>query len=142
MDNVDVSRLPTIGHGPRAPIWWGNLGMISIESTVFALAIASYFYLRTHAPAWPPEGIPDPYLGIPTLNLILMLASCIPMAWIDTHARNEKARELQVLMVAITVIMLPILYLRYQEFRSLGTNWYEHSYGSLIWTMMGSTPAI
>jgi heme/copper-type cytochrome/quinol oxidase subunit 3 len=135
--NIDVSRLATIGEGPRSSIWWGNLGMVTIESTVFALVIASYFYLRTRAHAWPPQGIPDPSLALPTWNLLLMLASCVPMAWIDTHAKNEKARELRILMVLITLIMVPILYLRYREFGALGTNWSEHSYGSLIWTMMG-----
>ena len=28
---IDVSRLPTIGFGPQAPLWWGQVGLVAIE---------------------------------------------------------------------------------------------------------------
>jgi cytochrome c oxidase subunit 3 len=34
-------------------MWWGTLGLMAIEGTVFALTIAAYFYLRSHQHGWP-----------------------------------------------------------------------------------------
>ena len=48
---LDVAALPSFGFSHRSLMWWGTLGLIAIESTVFALAIVSYFYLRTQADA-------------------------------------------------------------------------------------------
>jgi heme/copper-type cytochrome/quinol oxidase subunit 3 len=135
--DIDVSQLPNAAWGPRAPIWWGTTVMVIIESMVFALCIATYFYLAARAPAWPPAGTPDPAVRAATWNLLLMLASCVPMAWIDVHARNGNTRTLRLLMVFITIAMIPILLLRAVEFRALQTTWRASAYGSVVWTILG-----
>ena len=38
---LDVSELPHGRMDSRALIWWGNLSMMTIEGTVFALASRS-----------------------------------------------------------------------------------------------------
>ena len=50
---LDVAGLPTVVFGHRSLMWWGTLGVMAIEGTVFALAVMAYFYLRTqkYAPA-------------------------------------------------------------------------------------------
>jgi cytochrome c oxidase subunit 3 len=30
-------------------MWWGTMGLMLIEGTVFALTIMAYFYLRSHS---------------------------------------------------------------------------------------------
>ena len=40
---LDVSHLPTVAFGTRSLTWWGVMGMMAIEGTVFVLMIASYF---------------------------------------------------------------------------------------------------
>jgi len=52
---LDVSALPPGAFGSRTLTFWGTLGIVMIESTVFALAIGAYFYLVTRYPAWPPR---------------------------------------------------------------------------------------
>ena len=47
---IDVAALPPGAFGYRSLMWWGTMGMVLIEGTAFALAIASYFWFRTHAP--------------------------------------------------------------------------------------------
>jgi hypothetical protein len=44
---LDVSRLPRYAFSHRSPMWWGTMGMIAIEGTVFALVIVAYTYLLT-----------------------------------------------------------------------------------------------
>src|SRR5205823_819321 len=42
---LDVSELPHGTADSRALLWWGNLGMMTIEGTMFAMMIATYLYL-------------------------------------------------------------------------------------------------
>ena len=48
---LDVSNLKHTAFGVRSLVWWGTFGLIVIEGTMFAIVIATYFYLRTHAGA-------------------------------------------------------------------------------------------
>ena len=50
---VDVSDLPTYAFSHRPLMWWGTVGMIVIEGTLFAIALVAYFYLRGLAQSWP-----------------------------------------------------------------------------------------
>ena len=42
---IDVRTLPAKAFGPRTTIWWGVLGLLTIEGTMFGILVASYFYL-------------------------------------------------------------------------------------------------
>ncbi|MFP5284172.1 MAG: cytochrome C oxidase subunit III, partial [Thermoanaerobaculia bacterium] len=84
---IDVSGLPTFGFGPRDALWWGVVGMIAIEATVFALALVTYFYLRGGAVEWPPPGAAMPHL-LGTVNMVVLLASIYPM-----HRANKAALD-------------------------------------------------
>ena len=53
---IDVSDLPEGTIDSRALIWWGNAWMCVIESTMFALLIGSYYYIRANQAVWPPPG--------------------------------------------------------------------------------------
>ncbi len=66
---LDVSALPTYAFGHRSLMWWGTMGMIFIESTVFVLAIVAYFYLRERSYNWPVGGLP-PDLIYGTINTV------------------------------------------------------------------------
>ena len=70
---LDVSALPPGAFGSRTLTFWGTLGIVVIESTVFALAIGAYFYLVTRFPAWPPHGVAAPDLRWGTLNTLILL---------------------------------------------------------------------
>ena len=50
---LDVRGLPSFGFSHSSLMWWGTAGLMAIESTVFALAIVMYFYLRSHSDSWP-----------------------------------------------------------------------------------------
>ena len=38
-DTLDVSALPTYRFGPGSLMWWGTMGLMLIEGTVFGLGI-------------------------------------------------------------------------------------------------------
>ena len=78
---IDVSALPTMAYGPRSTLWWGVVSMLAIETTMFALLFATYFYLRGNESIWPPGGGShgNPPVGPATAGLFLLLLSVLPM---------------------------------------------------------------
>lgn len=133
---IDVSSLPTLAFGPRAPLWWGVASMLAIETTMFALLIATYFYLRGNESLWPPSG--DPPVGPASAGLFLMLLSVPPM--VMTHRESGRGRRLKVMRFWLIVSMaigLLALGFRIAEFGELPFRWDHHAYGSIVWTLLG-----
>ena len=71
--------LPEHGVGPRSFAWWGMVWLIATEATLFALLLASYFYLRFRSPHWPPEPIEPPELMLPLIMTAILWSSSIPV---------------------------------------------------------------
>jgi cytochrome c oxidase subunit 1/cytochrome c oxidase subunit I+III len=135
--SLDVSALPSSGFGPRATIWWGVLGLITIEGTMFALLVASYFYLRQNFGAWPPLGTPAPDLAAGTANMLLLLASLWPMRIAHRAGLGELRRPIWIALALCTLIGIVSLALRAVEFTALHCRWDTHAYGSVVWVMYG-----
>src|SRR5947209_11805396 len=93
---LDVSGLPHHSF-EKDSVWWGNWGLLAIETTMFAIAIATYFYVRQNFQLWPPpltdtqppELRPLPYLTVATLNMLLLVISCVPMILTDLADRKS-----------------------------------------------------
>src|SRR5690554_2280953 len=100
----DASELTRSAGDRRHPLWWGFLGMIGIEITIFATLVVSYFYLRMGADAWPPEPLTPPELLLPTLNTLILLASSVVIHWADKRIHKGEQRQLA-LGFTIGVIM-------------------------------------
>ena len=134
---LDVSHLPSVAFGSRDSLWWGVMGLILIEVTILGIGMVSYFYLRTLAPVWPPPPTALPDLFLPTVNMLLMLVSVIPMYWVDRAARRKERRGVQSGLVLCVVLGLGFSVLRGFEFRAVHTQWDSHAYGSVVWTLLG-----
>jgi cytochrome c oxidase subunit III len=135
--DLDVSGLPTVVYGPRAPLWWGVAGIMAIEGTMFAILAVSYFYLRGNAVEWPPTGVRHPGLGITTLGLVILLASIFPMHRAAKAAEREDLKGIRLWLIVSTVLMVAFLVVRGIVLRSLTFRWDSHAYGSLVWTAAG-----
>ena len=134
---IDVSHLPEEVADSRALLWWGNLGMMLIEGTMFAMVLASYFYLRSVNIDWPPSTVRPPDLVLPTINLALLLLSCIPIFLADRAAQRD-AQKPMLILTGVTVLMgLAFLVIRVFCVIDLGYSWSDHAYGSIIWTAIG-----
>jgi cytochrome c oxidase subunit 3 len=134
---LDVSHLPTTAFGSRAPLWWGIVGIMAIEGTMFAIMAASYFYLRGGAAVWPPPGALHPGLGITTLNLALLLASAVPMHLAARAALREDLPGVRSWLIVSTVLMVAVLAVRWVILSRLTFLWNSHAYGSVVWTTAG-----
>jgi cytochrome c oxidase subunit 3 len=116
-------------------MWWGTLGMILIESTVFALAIVTYFYLRERSYQWPPHGV-LPALTYGSWNTVVLLLSAIPNQWTKKMAEAENLRGVRVGLVLCLLFSAAFLVLRWFEFGALHTSWNDSAYGSIVYALM------
>jgi cytochrome c oxidase subunit III len=133
---IDVSQLPSFAFSHRSPMWWGTLGMMAIEGTVFALAVATYFYLRSHSDTWPMTA-PPPDLLWGTLNTAIMLVSAIP-----NHMAKKAGERYDVPGVRLWIIVgllfgAAFIAVRVMEFAALNVRWDSNAYGSIVWTLLG-----
>jgi cytochrome c oxidase subunit I+III len=133
---LDVSGLPSYAFGDRGLMWWGTLGAVAIESTVFALAIGSYFYLRINSDTWP-QGVAPPGLAWGTLNTVILLASVLPNHYTKHAAKAHDLGRTQFGMLACLVFALAFIGVRVFEFTSLNCRWDTNAYGSIVWMLLG-----
>jgi cytochrome c oxidase subunit 3 len=132
---LDVSALPTYAYGERSVLWWATIGLIAIESTVFALAAFSYLYIRGNTDVWPPAAPPDLMWG--TVNLGIMLASVVPNHWTKHVAEKEDRAKARLGLLVCLAFALGFLVVRAFEFASLNCRWDTNAYGSAVWMLLG-----
>lgn len=133
---VDVADLPNHGFSYRSLMWWGTMGLIAVEGTVFALTIMAYFYLRTNNVQWPINATaPELRWGI--LNTAILLASMIPNEWTKRAAERYDLRTVRIGLVVCLLFAVAFLAVRVLEFTTLNCKWNSSAYGSVVWMLMG-----
>jgi heme/copper-type cytochrome/quinol oxidase subunit 3 len=133
---LDVAHLPSHAFGHKAPLWWGVMLAVTIESTVFVLLWACLLYLRMQEATWPPWGWSAPKTLYGTVSLVLILISAWPMYRIQVAARVlDKSTVLRMLSL---FFMLSLAYVpvRYLEFVGLQVKWDSNAYGSIVWALL------
>jgi cytochrome c oxidase subunit III len=134
---LNVSALPSTAFGPHTTIWWGVVGLLTIEGTMFAILVASYFYLSKNFSSWPPLGTPPPDLGAASANMVLMLASIWPMRIAHRAAYQSQRRRIWIMLAICVVLGFVALTLRAFEFRAMHIRWDTNAYGSIVWVTLG-----
>lgn len=168
--HLDVYHLPSSGLDAQHPIWWGNTLLLCVESTILVLLLVTYFYLRKNFDPWPPPQADParppftrmPGLGWATADLVVLLLSCIPMAWMDRRARARAAAGVAaeerpepeprswgddrphtssravIAFSALTLLAGISVFCRFREFPELRFAWHENAYASTIWMLIGT----
>jgi len=132
---LDVSPLPKFAFGHKGLIWWGTVGYMVIEGSMFVMGLIVYFYLRLKVDAWPPS-LPDPQIGFATANLCVVLASCLPNAFAKQAAEALDLRKTRLWLVVLTLTGLVALVLRAFEYTQLNCRWDDNAYGSIVWVLL------
>jgi cytochrome c oxidase subunit I+III len=133
---IDVSALPDHAFGHRSILWWGTLGFIATEGMAFAIAIATYLYLRTRIPEWPP-GVPPPELSAGIANMAILMLSAIPNYLTKRASEKEDLRQVRIWILVTLGFAVVFLVLRWFEFASLNVRWDFNAYGSIQWALLG-----
>ena len=142
---LDVRDLPAIGFDHRAPLWWGNILLLFIETSMFGILISVYFTVAMNTNPFPPprvdrmpvlyDTVPD--LTLPVIGLIVLLLSLIPAIWLDVAARRRNARSVKIAIVITLLVNAALIAIRLYEFDSLYFKWNDNAYGSITWMILG-----
>jgi cytochrome c oxidase subunit 1/cytochrome c oxidase subunit I+III len=138
MKVLDVSDLPMETADSRALLWWGNIGMLAIEGTMFAMLIATWLYLKTANLDWPPQNIALPPVLWPSIGLALLIVSAFFMyALADRGAMKDDRQSIRIGHAICIAIGIAFLIIRWKDVAALGFKWSDHAYGSVVWTCVG-----
>ncbi|MGH7618539.1 MAG: cytochrome c oxidase subunit 3 [Gemmatimonadaceae bacterium] len=117
--------------------YWGMSLFVATEATMFAMLIASYVFLGTANPAWPPAGIARPSLVLPPIMTGVLLASSGTMYWAERGIREGKRRRLCIGLATTILLGLVFLGIQAAEYREkLRTMRPEvHAYAAAFYTI-------
>ena len=132
---LDVSGLSSFGFSHSSLMWWGTAGLMAIESTVFAIAIVVYFYLRSHADSWPMSA-PPPELSWGTINTVILVLSVVPNHFAKRAAERLDRGGVKLWLTICLVVALVFLVVRGLELGALNVRWDASAYGSIVWMLM------
>lgn len=143
---LDVAELPDTLFDSNAPIWWGNTLLLFIETTMFGILVAVYFSVWMNLSPFPPPRVdhspviynPVPELLIPTINLIVLLASLVPGILLDLSARRMDESKVRLYLFMTLAFNVAAIVLRFYEFDSLLFKWDDNAYGSVTWVILGT----
>jgi heme/copper-type cytochrome/quinol oxidase subunit 3 len=133
---LDVAALPDHAFGHQGLIWWGTIGFIVIEGSLFVMALVTYFVLRLRVPEWPPS-LANPDVTLGTLNTVVLLISLLPNALAKKAAERYDLRGVHLWMAVMLLFGAAFLTIRAFEFPALAASWDSNAYGSIVWFVMG-----
>lgn len=133
---VDAGLLKTYGSSDDMPLWWGMVGLITVESVVFSSLVSSYFYLGFRQPEWPLPGVKDPELLLPAIGTMVLLASSWFMHRADQAVDRDDQRRLVRSLLGSIVLAAVFLALKVYEYSGKDYRWDSHPYGSIVWLII------
>jgi heme/copper-type cytochrome/quinol oxidase subunit 3 len=133
---LDLSGLTTKAKGSASATWWGTLAFMLLEGTGFALSIAIYLYLMSHASDWPLRA-PNPDLGPGTWLTAILLVSLVPNYLVSRWAGAENMRRTRIGLIVMSLLGLAPLIPRAYEFAAAHIAWDGNAYGSVVWLLLG-----
>jgi heme/copper-type cytochrome/quinol oxidase subunit 3 len=134
---IDVRRLPQTVFGMRNLATWATIGFMVIEGATLAVAAGSYLYVRHDFAEWPPPPLPPPNVGLPAINVAVILAIIVPMALASRAAHAQNVHGTRVWLLASLVPEAAALALRVADFQALNVNWNANAYASGAWLIVG-----
>ena len=134
---VDASSLPTVAFGTRGVTWWGMMGFAVIEGFTLAIVAAAYLYLTRNFVSWPPLGTRPPSLVLPTVSLVVMLASNVPAYLLGRAAKRLDRGAVTLWLAVCSVLVTAFLVFRWWEFKALNVRWDGNAYASAAWNVLG-----
>jgi heme/copper-type cytochrome/quinol oxidase subunit 3 len=135
----DEPRLPAPVRTRQEVGWWAMALVCATEAAFFAYLLMSYFYLAVRSPSWPPPGIADPRLQLPSIMTVLLVASSVVLYWGEKGIAQGRQLRLRiglavaVLLGAAFVTLQAIEY--HRELREMPPR--MHAYASIFYTTTG-----
>lgn len=137
---------PTAEAAPRSASngWWGMVLFVATEATLFAVLLASYFYVRFKTTGgWPPDGITDPKLLRVVVMTLLLAASSLFVYAAESGIRRGRQRALVLGLAGGFLLGVAFLGLQVWETAVVADEFTPRTdtYGSLFFTITGAHSA-
>lgn len=132
---IPREQLPAVVAGPRAPVWWGMILLVIIETTVFATLISSYFYLGMMLPEWPPPEVDPTDLFLPLVNTGVLLASSATVFWATSGIKKGDQRRLKIGLGMAVCLETVFFVIKLMMSGGIEHGWSDHAYASIFWTI-------
>lgn len=123
--------------GKHAPIYYGVVLLIAIETVEFLVLIASYYYLRAGTDLWPPPGILPPGRLLPTLATVALLVSLVPSNIADKAIQQGDEKTMRRGYLISFVLGLVYVALQLVYYIQLPYTWQINAYTSIFWALAG-----
>jgi heme/copper-type cytochrome/quinol oxidase subunit 3 len=135
-DFAVTRREPSLG-------WWGMALFVAAEATLFGVLVATYFYLRFKNLEWPPQGIPEPKLGVPLVLLGVLLVTSVPMQLALRAANAHRLGAGRLLLGLASIVQAGYFAMQVHEYAGdLGRFApADHAYASIYYTLLGADHA-
>ena len=132
-----TARLHPSDRKGYSTAWWGMIGLITTEAMVFAILIASYFFLRAASKQWPPPGIEPPDLKLALPFSFVLWGSSIPVVWAEHGIKNGNVRRLQIGLWLSFLMGAAFIGSTIKDFNDLHFGWRDSAYGSIFYVTVG-----
>jgi cytochrome c oxidase subunit III len=134
---LDVSALPEFAFGARDPMFWGTALLIAIETTMIAMLLSGYFYLRSKFALWPPAPLSETARWLGAGELLVFAASAfVNLKTSDAASRCELFRTRRWLAI-LSMMGLVLAAGRVAQFATLGFRWDANAYASMVYALVG-----
>lgn len=119
--------------------WWGTIGMIATEGTLFALLLFVYFFLRANNHPWPPPGIARPELVKSGARSVILLGSSVPVMLAERALERGDVRRFRRLVLLAMCMGVAFLAGHVLEYLDLSRKFTptSNSYGSAFFVITG-----
>ncbi len=126
---------------PKRPEMSGPvLGMVlfvASEAMFFAAFFGGYFTISTNAPKWPPPGIPELKIDLPTLLTIILVTSSVTVQMALRSIRGGALQRGSAWLGATIALGVCFLGLQLYDYSQLGFGLKDGSFGTLFYVMTG-----
>jgi cytochrome c oxidase subunit 3 len=140
-----MSSAAASGHARSSspPGWWGMVGFVATEATLFGSLIGAYAYLRFKNVQWPPDGIPEPAVVLPLVLAAALAATSVPMALAASAAKRGLARRTWTLIAIALAVQSAVFGIQLHQFAHDLDRFapQRDAYASIYYTLLGASHA-
>jgi heme/copper-type cytochrome/quinol oxidase subunit 3 len=119
---------------------WAVALVIATEGAFLGCLIASYLYLATRVPEWPPAGVPEPRVLAPVVLTALLVATALPVLVASFVAKDGGVRGAWLLVLVAFILQAGYLAAQIYLFQD-DLSQFEptaSAYGSAYFTLLGA----
>ncbi|HEY7440150.1 MAG TPA: heme-copper oxidase subunit III [Acidimicrobiia bacterium] len=117
--------------------WWGMVVLITTEAMIFLALLSAYFFIRASVPRWPIGGLPEPELHRSVIFTVILLASSIPIVWMEVALKRGNMRQVKGTLLLAFLMGAAFLGNTAYDYTHMDFGWRVNAYSSLFWGIIG-----